>query len=313
MRATTVLAAGGVLWRREGSDPEVAVVHRPKYDDWSLPKGKAKAGEHLLVTALREMTEETGYRPRIGPYLITVQHRLSSGGRPSNKVVTYWSMKCAGGSFRANAEVDRMLWLSLQEAHNLLTSVSDRAVLDSFAGTRRDTEPLLLVRHGATTAPSRRPRKRPDAHGLNRSGRAQAASLIPVLEGLGVTDLLSADLPSCLDMLAPFAATTGLTVHRDAQLTPAGFAGNESDVADRVRRDVSAGEALVVCGGQRVITGLLEALGHDSDIRPPPETALKKGGWWLLHHRDGAISAYEKHEPADRTGASADLVVRSAV
>ncbi|MHB1472217.1 MAG: bifunctional NUDIX hydrolase/histidine phosphatase family protein [Dermatophilaceae bacterium] len=298
MSGLTVLAAGGVLWRRDPSDPEVALVHRPKYDDWSLPKGKAKAGEHLLVTALREVTEETGCHPRIGPHLTTVRYRVTSGGRLSNKVVTYWSMRCAGGSFLASREVDEMQWLPLGQARRRLTSASDRAVLDTFTRTHRDTEPLLLVRHGATTASPRRFKKRPEAQGLSRSGREQAASLVPVLEGLGVTDLLSADLLACVDMLAPFAATAGLTVRLEAQLTRAGFAGNERDVADRVRRVASSSQALVVCGGQRVITGLLSALGHGSHVRLPHETTIKKGGWWLVHHRDGAVSAYERHEPA---------------
>jgi 8-oxo-dGTP diphosphatase len=278
-------------------NPEVALVHRPKYDDWSLPKGKAKAGEHLLVTALREVTEETGFHPRIGPNLMTVRYRVTSGGRSSNKVVTYWSMRCVGGSFRASNEVDQMQWLPLDEARRRLTSAPDRAVLDTFRYTRRDTEPLLLVRHGATVAPARRPKRRPEGLRLNRSGRDQAASLVPVLEELGITDLLSADLAACVDMLTPFAAATGLTVQREAQLTHAGFAGNEKDVADRVRRDASSSQALVVCGGQRVIRGLLSALGQGSDARAPHETTVVKGGWWLLHHCHGAINAYERHEP----------------
>jgi 8-oxo-dGTP pyrophosphatase MutT (NUDIX family) len=294
----TVLAAGGVLWRHDPRDPEVALVHRPKYDDWSLPKGKAKAGEHLLVTALREVTEETGYHPRIGAYLTSVRYRVTAHDHLSNKVVTYWSMRCAGGSFLASREVDEMEWLPLEEARRLLTAASDRAVLDTFTRTRRDTEPLLLIRHGATSAPPPRPRKRVGTHGLSRSGRAQAESLVPVLAGLEISNLLSADLRSCVDMLAPFAATTGLTVQRDAQLTSEGFAGNERDVADRVLDGASSSQALVVCGGQRVITGLLSALGHGPDARPPRQTTLKKGGWWLLHHCDGAVSAYERHGPA---------------
>jgi 8-oxo-dGTP diphosphatase len=88
-----VLAAGGVLWRGDPEDPELAVVHRPAYDDWSLPKGKAKPGEHLLVTALREVAEETGQRAVIGPLLTTVRYRVTAGGRPADKVVTYWSMR----------------------------------------------------------------------------------------------------------------------------------------------------------------------------------------------------------------------------
>ena len=298
MSGPTVLAAGGVLWRHEPSDPQVALVHRPKYDDWSLPKGKAKPGEHLLVTALREVTEETGYRPRIGPYLMTLRYRVTSGGQSTNKAVTYWSMRCAGGAFVPNDEVDQMQWLPLDEARRRLSCASDGAVLDTFRRTPRDTELLALVRHGATAGPARHPKRRPEAPRLNRSGRDQAASLVPVLTGLGVTDLLSANLPACVDMLAPFAAASGLTVRREAQLTRAGFAGNERDVADLVRAESSTSRAMVVCGGQRVITGLLGALDHGSCVRPPRDTMVIKGGWWLLHHRDGAVSAYERHQPA---------------
>lgn len=297
MSRPTVLAAGGVLWRGDPAAPEVALVHRPQHDDWSLPKGKAKAGEHLLVTALREITEETGYHPRIGPYLTTVRYRITSGGRPANKVVTYWSMRSAGGSFQPSSEVDAMKWLALNEARGRVDSAADRSVLERFARTRRDTELLLLVRRGATASNTRRFKGQPAAQRLNRIGRAQAASLVPVLDGLGATDLISADLPACIDMLAPFAASAGLTVRREAGLTRSGFAGNESDVADQVRQVASSSQALVVCGEQRVLTGLLGAFGHSSTVRPPPEKRIKKGGWWLLHHRDGAVSAYERHEP----------------
>ncbi|MDQ1629903.1 MAG: 8-oxo-(d)GTP phosphatase [Actinomycetota bacterium] len=298
MSRPTILAAGGVLWRGSATDPEVALVHRPRYDDESLPKGKAKPGEHLLVTAVREMTEETGYAPRIGPYLGTVRYRVSSRGGSANKAVSYWSMRCLGGEFRASREVDRMDWVSLHAARSRVTSASDRAVLDAFAQTRRDTEPLLLVRHGETTSPARRLKSSSASQRLNRSGRDQAAALVPVLEGLGVTDLISADLPSCVDMLAPFAAATGLTVRREGLLTRAGFAGNEQEVADGVRRQAAISEALVVCGEQPVITGLLTALGRGSQTPPPRETAVSKGGWWLLHHYEGAITAYERHDPA---------------
>jgi 8-oxo-dGTP pyrophosphatase MutT (NUDIX family) len=295
----TVLAAGGVLWRHDGANPEVALVHRPEYDDWSLPKGKVKPGEHLLVTALREVSEETGYRPRIGPYLTTVRYPITSRGRAATKIAAYWSMRCAGGSFQASREVDKMRWLPLDEAASRLSSEVDRVVLAAFGRTAWDTEPLLLVRHGATVSSPPRFKRRPESQRLNRSGRDQAASLVPVLAGLGITDLLSADLPACVDMLAPFAATTGMTVRREGRLTSGGFAGNENDVADCVRHDASSSQALVVCGGQRVITGLVGALGHGSDVKPPPETRVKKGGWWLLHHREGAVSAYERHGPAD--------------
>jgi hypothetical protein len=97
--------------------------------------------------------------------------------------------------------------------------------------------------------------------------------------------------------LAPFAASSGVTVRREASLTSARFAGHERAAADGLR-DAFARETLVICGQQRVIAGLLTTLGEGSDVRPPAQPSIPKGGWWLLHHRDGAISAFERHEPA---------------
>ena len=237
---------------------------RPQYDDWSLPKGKAKPDEHLLVTALREMAEETGYRAQLGPYLTTVRYRVTSGGRPADKSVTYWSMRATDGEFVASREVDGMQWLPLDSARKLLTSASDRNVLDSFVLSPRDTRPLLLVRHAATSTPAGRLKRRAASPGLSKSGRAQAQALVPVLEGLGVTRLLSADLPACAQTLAPFAASSGVAVRREALLTGEAFTDNEQQAADEVRRDAAARETVVVCGQQRVIARLLTTLGDGS-------------------------------------------------
>ena len=297
MTRPVVLAAGGVLWRDDADDPRVALVHRPQYDDWSLPKGKAHPGEHLLVTALREMEEETGYLARIGPCLTTVRYRVTSGGRSADKSVTYWSMQATTGEFVASREVDEMRWLRLDAARKLLTSASDKKVLDLFVRAPRDTQPLVLVRHAATSTPAHRLKRHAVPPGLSKSGREQAAALVPVLEGLGVTQLLSADLPACAQTLAPFAASSGVELRREAGLTRARFAGNERAAADDLREAITR-DTLVICSQQRVIAGLLTTLGEGSGLRPPSQPNVRKGGWWLLHHRDGAITAYERHEPA---------------
>ena len=271
MSRSIVLAAGGVLWRGDPLSPEVALVHRPRYDDWSVPKGKAKSGEHLLVTALREMSEETGHVVRVGPRLTTVRYRVTSGGRPATKVVTYWSMRCAGGTFPPNREVDLIEWLPVDAARRRVTSAGDRVVLDAFLRTRRDTEALLLVRPGPTAVPARRPKAHPPARQLNRSGRDQAAALVPILEGLGVTDLRSADLPACVDMLAPFAAATGLTVRREPSLTRAEFLGNEQQIADRLLEDAAvqrdAGRVRPAAGHHRAADGPRPAVRRQAAAR----------------------------------------------
>ena len=127
---TLIRAAGCVLWRRSPVDgePEICLVHRPKYDDWSHPKGKLKRGEDPLACALREVEEETGYTASPGAELPTVSYM--AGGRP--KRVRYWAAEATGGGFTPNNEVDRILWLSPAAARSRLTQFHDRTLIDKL-------------------------------------------------------------------------------------------------------------------------------------------------------------------------------------
>jgi 8-oxo-dGTP diphosphatase len=131
-----VSAAGGVVWRLGGSgDVEVLLVHRPKYDDWSLPKGKRDPGETDEACALREVAEETGLACALGPELAVVSSYIDRKGRP--KEVRWWVMSIVSGEFVATEEVDEIRWLSLERAHRLLSYDRDRDVLDAFAAGAR--------------------------------------------------------------------------------------------------------------------------------------------------------------------------------
>jgi 8-oxo-dGTP pyrophosphatase MutT (NUDIX family) len=124
-----VRAAGGVVVRHEPGGSEVVVVHRPKYDDWSLPKGKAQRGESDEACALREVEEETGLRCELQAELPSTSHR-DSAGRP--KVARYWLMRPLEGTVEAANEVDEARWLPLDEAIELLSYERDRDVLRSL-------------------------------------------------------------------------------------------------------------------------------------------------------------------------------------
>ncbi|WP_053658192.1 NUDIX hydrolase [Streptomyces sp. MMG1121] len=128
MNDTLVQAAGCVLWRRSpvAGDLEICLVHRPKYDDWSHPKGKLKRAEDPLAGALREVAEETGYTAEPGAELPTV--RYLAGGRP--KQVRYWAAQAVSGHFTPNDEVDRILWLSPASARGRLTQPRDRDLVE---------------------------------------------------------------------------------------------------------------------------------------------------------------------------------------
>ena len=125
-----VRAAGGVVVRDERGVREVVVVHRPQYDDWTLPKGKARPGESDEECAIREVEEETGLRCELGPELESSSYR-DSLGRP--KAVRYWLMRPVAGTLHAANEVDDARWLSVPEAEGTLSYSHDRKVLRSAA------------------------------------------------------------------------------------------------------------------------------------------------------------------------------------
>lgn len=123
---TVIKAAGGILWRRHDGEWRVGVVHRPKYDDWSLPKGKLEPGESWLGAAVREVREETGFAVRVQAFAGTACYIAKR--RP--KVVLYWNMEVAGdGELAPNSEVDRLKWLSRRDALHRLDHPSEEHVL----------------------------------------------------------------------------------------------------------------------------------------------------------------------------------------
>jgi 8-oxo-dGTP pyrophosphatase MutT (NUDIX family) len=125
-----VRAAGCVVWRHgHDGEVEVLVVHRPRYDDWSLPKGKLDPGESDLACAVREVREETGLTGEVGPELPSTRYRDHHG---RSKLVRYWALRATGGSFAPNDEVDEVRWSAPVDAGRLLTYEHDRGVLEAF-------------------------------------------------------------------------------------------------------------------------------------------------------------------------------------
>jgi 8-oxo-dGTP diphosphatase len=131
-RTAQVRAAGGVLWRHgAGGEPETCLVHRPKYDDWSVPKGKLDPGEGWKAAALREVLEETGVRGRLGAELPPSRYPDRKG---RDKLVRYWLMEVErDDGFAAGDEVDELAWLSFAAARGRATSAADRRLLEHAA------------------------------------------------------------------------------------------------------------------------------------------------------------------------------------
>jgi 8-oxo-(d)GTP phosphatase len=277
---TLVRAAGGAVWRHNGGRTEVAVVHRPRYDDWSLPKGKAIRGEHPLDTARREVREETGIHPVLGPRLPTQRYRARAG----DKVVRFWAMSGRDGGFIPTAEVDEAVWLPIAEARTVLTHRRDVTVLDALTDATTVDAVVLLVRH-ASAAPG---------HGrgvpaLDDSGRRQARALRRLLPGFGPGALVCLPDERRRGTLAPLATRLGVPVTYGGDLHRGGGHGRAHDL--RLVRDLAAdGGTTVVAAPGSVIRDVMTALARD-DAVTLPTAGPRKGSVSALFFRRARLSS----------------------
>lgn len=279
-----VRAAGGVVWRGSGDGVEVALVHRPAYDDWSIPKGKLRRGEHPLVGAVREVAEETGHDVRLGPPLGETAYELPDG---RGKRVRYWSMRASGGggALLADGEVDELRWLPPEEALTWLQPRREQPVLRAFVDRVRTgtlvTHPLVLVRHASAGERSAW-RGADDDRPLDERGRAQADELTAVLRGYGAARIVSADVVRCTQTLAPLAAASGLTLELEPLFTEAGSAADPAAAVERVVGLARVPDAVVVCTQRKALPGLLRGLSaaFGADLG---RVRLGKGAFCVLH------------------------------
>jgi 8-oxo-(d)GTP phosphatase len=282
-----VLAAGAVLWRPGGDSaaPEVAVIHRPRYDDWSLPKGKVNSGETEPVTAVREVREETGYTSHLGRRLAAVSYPVEQG----MKKVRYWAARCVDGAFTPNAEVDELKWLPVAQAMKELGYPHDRKVLRRFAEEPVDTQTVLIVRHGTAGSKSRYKgddRKRP----LDKHGRAQAESLVGQLLSFGAGKLHAADRVRCHQTLEPLAEELGVTIHDEPTLTEEAYSESRKAARNRILEIAAAGGAPVICTQGKVIPDLIAWWCERDGVRPD-KSLNRKGSTWVMSLADGRLVA----------------------
>ena len=294
MSRAVVVAGGGVLWRGEVDRPEVAVVHRPQYDDWSLPKGKAKTAEHLIVTAVREVAEETGLDVVLGRRSVRTCYDVTGpAGAPVPKEVDYWTAEWTGGDFVPNDEVDELRWLPVDEAAALCSHEHDRAVLADLE--RADvprTPTLVLVRHGH--AGSRSDWDGPDdLRPLDSRGQAESRRLAEVLPLFGPRAVYSAIPVRCRETVEPLAERLGLDLLPLPELGEDGFSADpEAGLAavDRLLASRDGAGVTVVCSQGGAIPSVLMALGvtwEGSRAYPP----AAKGSAWVLGGGPGALTA----------------------
>ncbi|MGL5823941.1 MAG: NUDIX hydrolase [Nocardioides sp.] len=276
-----IMAAGAVV--RSGK--RVLLVHRPRYDDWSFPKGKLDRGEHALAAAVREVKEETGLTVRLGPAL--PPQRYSVGKR--SKTVHYWIGHPTAGDdisgYWPNHEVDDLRWVSVAKAPELLTYPHDRKTLRKSLAKSEPSHALVIVRHAL--ARSRRTWKPADPlRPLLRTGVRQAARLVPMLAAYDVKRVVTSPSERCLRTVAPLADTHGLKIRERGILTEE--SATVSEVTDLVARLLKHEEGSVLCTHRPVLPWVFEAIG----IQP---VKLEPAAFVVVHHHGGRVLATEHH------------------
>lgn len=285
MSDTPIQAAGGLVIRLDDDVFRVLVVHRPRYDDWSLPKGKADPGEVSETTAIREVEEETGVRADIITPLAEVEYRVSSGRR---KMVRYYAMKLRTEQpFTPNDEVDEIRWLPPEEAAILVTYDHDRALVRSDLQRLLALGTVWVVRHAAAG-------DRDDWQGedllrpLTSKGRRQADAIAAGLAGHGIDAIYSSPFVRCRQTVEPLARIAGLNVENSEFLAEG---ARESETLEWLRS--MGGRHVVACSHGDVIPGLigrLDALGVPL-YSPRGILDVKKASIWTLALEGDSITS----------------------
>ena len=288
-------AAGGVVLRRPADRTcEVLVVHRPKYDDWSLPKGKLEPNETPAEAAVREVEEEASLKINLSAPLDRISYPIADDNR---KQVWWWTSRHdsaeASIAFRPSKEVDQVAWLPVTEAADRLSYRQDREVLTQALDQPRTT-PLIIVRH--SKAINRKDWDGSDAaRPLRARGRMQSRRLIPLLGAYGIRELITSPWLRCFATMQPYALNEGITQTRLGILSEDEAAADPDAVTaaiDEIReRCVIDRTPTAICCHRPVLPDILRGL----DL--PPQT-LTTAECLILHLTDTAeVHAVERQRP----------------
>ncbi len=273
------LAAGGVVWRPGDKDEEVLLVHRPRYGDWTFPKGKVENGESLLECAVREVWEEAGAKGVIGRYLGSLSYRKPNR---RSKEVHYWVMMAEEMAFVPSSEVDRIRWVPRQALVQEVSYSTDQAIADRLRrGWTAPPDRLLLNRHAIAGV---RGEYGPDdrARPLSKRGRRQAVALVSRLACFDIDRVLSSLAVRCLETVAPLAHARGLVLEDAPGLWEESSPGELESLLD----GRPAGTSLF-CTHRLVVGEVLRRLMEDQGSELP----MGKGSTWVFDFEDSRLAA----------------------
>lgn len=311
----TVISAGALVWRVRDGNLEVLAVHRPRYNDWSWPKGKLDAGETLPQAAIREVAEETGKQVILGQPLPSLRYPIASG---KQKVVRYWAAQCSSADSRAvkarpavksasKDEIDRKRWMTVAEAREKITFSDDlrplEALVDAHDSDRLDTRAFVLVRHAR--AKRRKAWEGADeARPITKTGESRANQLVPLIAAFGVQHVSSSPAERCMATVRPYAEASGLPIKTYESLTEPGHASKPLKTASTLGSLLGKQSSRVVAVHRPTLPTIVEMVraatrSYTRGALPRKNPYLPAGGVLVVHVLDTEsgprVTAVETH------------------
>ncbi|MBW9093230.1 NUDIX hydrolase [Microbacterium jejuense] len=265
MTETAVYAAGGVVWRIVDDKLRVLLIHRTKYRDVTLPKGKVDPGEMLAETAVREIHEETGIRVSLGVPVGVSRYRLPS---KRTKIVHYWAAEATDAAIRAsdfvpNKEIAALEWVTPKKAISRLSYPVDVEIIENFLrlvdeGVLR-TFPIVVLRHAKAVAREEWEGK-DAARPLTARGRKQARAIVGPLRAFGVRRIVSSPAVRCVKTVAPLAEAVGRKIDTTKLISQNAWEDGRSDARTVIGERVRSRKPAVLCSHGPVLPDILSEL-----------------------------------------------------
>lgn len=305
-----ILAAGALCWRLHRGELEVLLIHRPRYDDWSWPKGKLDDGETLPECAVREVSEEIKLKIRLGVPLPVTRYGVRKNGREKPKEVWYWAARIMDGTPEPDGEeTDEVRWTSVAQARRMLTNVTDCEPLDELerlhASMRLNTVPFLILRHAKAKPRASWSRAEGDRP-LAATGKRQAKTVERLLTAWRPRLIESSPWRRCVETVAPYVKRHRHKLKYRKSLTEKRAEEQPQKPSHRTRKSLEVLQPTVLCTHRPVLPMVLEELRRwvkDEvllEALPTADPYLKPGAVVVAQQavdRGGEIVSLEIYEP----------------
>jgi 8-oxo-dGTP diphosphatase len=274
-----IIAAGAVVWRINNlGQTEIAVIHRPKYNDWSFPKGKVDIGESVIACAHREVLEESNLDTQFGPFLGEVEYMTLDGA----KKVYFWSAKAVKEyPFIPNSEVDKLEWHNIKSANKLLSLETDKQILKIFSRLTLESKPFILLRH-AKAITREEWQGDDDDRPLDSLGIFQSDRLIPIYSVYKIDEVHTSDALRCFDTVNQFARKLQIKLEVNGKLSESTYKKDKDKAIDYCKDLLKEEKSVLICSHNPILPKLLNKLTKKSEVEADDEK-LQPADSWVIH------------------------------